>query len=44
VNSLSYAVPAMKGGMSSINGAMGKAARSMARIINADIKKKLGAA
>jgi len=43
-NSLPYAASALKGGMSSVNDAMGKAARSMARIINADIKKKLGAA
>ena len=43
VNSLPYAVNALKGGMGSVNDAMGKAARSMARIINADIKKKLGA-
>jgi len=42
VNSLPYAVSALKGGMSSANDAMGKAARAMARIINADIKK-LGA-
>jgi len=43
INSLPYAVSALKGGMGSVNDAMGKAARSMARIINADIKKKLGA-
>jgi uncharacterized protein (DUF2147 family) len=43
-NSLPYAVSALRGGMSSVNDAMGKAARSMAKIINADIKKKLGAA
>jgi hypothetical protein len=43
INSLPYATSALKGGMSAVNGAMGKAARSMARIINADIKKKLGA-
>jgi len=43
VNSLPYATNAFKGGSGVVEGAMGKAARSMARIINADIAKKLGA-
>jgi len=43
VNSLPYAANALHGGMSAVNNAMGKAVRSMEHIIDADIKKKLGA-
>jgi hypothetical protein len=44
VNSLPYASQAMRGGASAINGAMGKAASHMEKIISAQIAKKLGAA
>lgn len=43
VNSLPYAESALQGGMSAVTGAMGKAARSMEKIIDGDIQKKLGA-
>jgi len=43
VNSLPYAESALKGGASMVNSAMGKAARSMEKIIDSNIKKKLGA-
>lgn len=43
VNSLPYAVSALQGGMGVVNSAMGKAARSMEKIIDANIAKKLGA-
>jgi len=42
-NSLPYASAALKGGMSAVTGAMGKAARSMEQIITAKAAKKLGA-
>jgi len=42
VNSLPYAVSALRGGMNEVNGAMGRAARSMEKIIEANISKKLG--
>jgi len=43
VNSLSYAGDALRGGMGDVNNAMGKAVRSMEKIIDANIAKKLGA-
>jgi len=43
VNSLPYAGDALRGGMGAVNTAMGKAARSMEKIIDANIAKKLGA-
>jgi hypothetical protein len=43
INSLPYAASALKGGMSAVNGAMGSAARSMEKIVDANITKKLGA-
>jgi len=43
VNSLPYATDALRGGMSDVNNAMGKAVRSMEKIIDANIAKKLGA-
>jgi hypothetical protein len=42
-NRLKYATEALRGGAAEINGARGKAARSMAKIIEADIAKKMGA-
>jgi len=43
VNSLPYAANALQGGMSAANSAIGKAARSMEKIVDDKIKKKLGA-
>ena len=43
VNSLPYAASALQGGMGAVNGVMSKAARSMEKIIDDKIKKKLGA-
>ena len=43
VNSLPYAASALQGGTGAVNGAMGSAARSMEKIIDANIAKKLGA-
>lgn len=43
VNDLPYAVSALRGGMSAANSALGKAARHMGKIIDAQIAKKLGA-
>lgn len=43
VNSLPYAASALQGGMSAVTDAMGKAARHMEKIIDAQIAKKLGA-
>jgi len=43
VNSLPYAGDALRGGMGVVNTAMGKAAKSMEKIIDANIAKKLGA-
>ena len=43
VNSLPYAGDALRGGMSAVNNAMSKAVRSMEKIIDANIAKKLGA-
>lgn len=43
VNSLPYAASALHGGMGAVNDVMGKAARSMGKIIEANIAKKLGA-
>jgi len=43
VNSLPYAANALRGGMGSVNNAMGKAAKSMEKIIDANIAKKMGA-
>lgn len=43
VNSLPYATNALHGGMSAVNGAMGKAARYMEHVIDDKIKTKMGA-
>ena len=43
VNRLPYAGDALRGGMGSVNNAMGKAAKSMEKIIDANIAKKMGA-
>jgi len=43
VNSLPYAGDALRGGTGAVNSAMGKAVRSMEKIIDANIAKKLGA-
>jgi hypothetical protein len=44
INRLNYAENALIGGQSAVSSTMGKAARSMERIIDENIKKKLGAA
>ena len=43
VNSLPYAGDALRGGTGAVNNAMSKAARSMEKVIDANIAKKLGA-
>ena len=43
VNSLPYAGDALRGGMGAVNTAMNKAVRSMEKIIDANIAKKMGA-
>ena len=43
VNSLPYATNALRGGIGDVTTALGKAARAMGKIIDANIAKKLGA-
>ena len=42
-NTLPYAVDALRGGMGEVNSAMGSASRHMEKIIDSNIKKKMGA-
>ena len=43
VNSLPYAEDALRGKSGAVNNAMGKAARSMEKVIDSKLKKKMGA-